>query len=158
MAKKEKLNFVPVDIEALTDHAISIVRKLSNFRNIRIVKTIPRDFPKANADAGLLEQVVLNLLLVFSDSMQAGGILSISATHSETDRKIEIQFTDKQGTIPESVVQALSERVITPESGGNARTTISLSVCKDIMALHNGLIYFHSEAGTGTSITISLPS
>ncbi len=158
MAKKEKLNFAPVDIEALTDHAVLIVRKLSNFRNIRIVKAIPADFPKARADAGLLEQVVLNLLLVFSDSMQAGGILIISAAHSETDRTIEIRFTDRQGTIPESIVQALSERAMPPEATGSARTTISLSVCKDIMALHNGQIYFNSEPGNGASITIALPS
>lgn len=158
MAKKEKLNFVLVDIEALIDHAISIVRKLSNFRNVRILRTIPKDFPKAKADPGLLEQVFLNLLLVFSDGMQTGGILNISAAYSEKDRRIEIQFADRQGTIPESVAHALSELEFTSESRGTARTTISLSVCKDIMALHSGRIYIHSEAGTAPSIMLEIPA
>lgn len=158
LARKEKPNFLPVDIGSLLDQAISIVRKLSNFRNIRIVTAMPKVFQKVSADPGLLEQVFLNLLLITSDNMQAGGVLNLSTTNREKDGKIEIRFTDKRGSISQSILQALSEQVTAADSGDIGRTSISLSVCKDIVALHKGKIYAASETGTGTSIVIELPA
>ncbi len=84
--------------------------------------------------------------------------MNVSTNNREKDGKIEIRFTDKRGSIAKSILQALSEQVTAADSGDIGRTSISLSVCKDIVALHRGKIYAASETGTGTSIVIELPA
>ncbi len=158
LARKEKPIFVPVELEGIVGHAVSILKKLSNFRNIRIVTSIPKSFPKISADPGLLQQVFLNLFLIFSDNMQAGGILNVSASHVERDGRIEIRFSTTGGGIPQSVLQALSDQGADTGSGNIERTRISLSVCRDIVALHRGRIYASSESEPEMSVIIELPA
>jgi two-component system NtrC family sensor kinase len=158
ITKRESPDFAPVDLNTSVNHAISIIRKLSNFRNIRIVTSMPKNLPKVSADAGLLEQVFLNILLISSDNMESGGILNITANYFDKDRKVEIRFVDKKGSIPQSVLQTLIETGRPWNSTITRRAAISLSVCKDIVTLHKGTIYATSETGGGTSIVIELPA
>lgn len=155
LAKKEKPYFEAVDVEETLRHAISILKKFSNFRNIQIVTAMPKSLPKVSADRDLLEQVLLNLLLISSENMPAGGILNISAAHQKEDKKMEIRFVDMGKGIPENVLQALSSQ--NESSENDERTMISFAVCRDIIALHKGKIYADTKAGVGTSITIELP-
>ena len=157
LTRKDKPEFVTLAIEATIKHAISVLEKFPGFRNIRITTSIPKDLPPVSIDPGMMEQVFLNLLMIFSENMQAGGILNISGSHMDGDNKIEIRFADIGKSIPDNLIQALAEQDSSRDAGRKGRTEISLSVCRDILALHRGKMFVSPEPGTATSIVIELP-
>ncbi len=158
LARKEKPIFVPVELDGIVNHAVSILKKLSNFRNIRIVTAIPRVFPKVSADPGLLQQVFLNLFLVFADNMRTGGILRVSASHLEQEGAVEIRLSATGGEISWHIMDALSEQGAVDDAGHIEKSRISLSVCRDIVALHRGRIYASVESEAEPSVVIELPA
>ena len=156
LARHEKPDFRMVDLSIVIRQAISIVKKFSNFRNIKIITGIPDTLPEIPADSALMEQVFLNLLLISSESMLSGGILNISTSFLEDKEEMEVIFSDTGKGIPESIL----ENVFNPVKGNNLKnfekTAISLSVCRDIIQMHGGKIDINST-GSGTSITVKLP-
>lgn len=157
LTRKDKPEFVTVALLPTVKHAISIVEKLPDFRNIRIITSMQKDIPSISVDPGMMEQVFLNLLMIFSENMPAGGMLNISSAHVEKDKKVEIRFTDTGKNIPDNLLNAILEQFEFRDSEKKGRTEISLSVCKDILALHGGRIRASSEPEGGTSIIIELP-
>ena len=156
LTRKDKPEFRTVDIVPTVRHAITVVEKLPNFRNIRITTSMQRDLPHVSIDPGMMEQVFLNLLMIFSENMPEGGILNISSLLVEKDRKIEIRFADAGKTIPDNLLQAIAEQIEYRDSEKIGRTEISLSVCKDILALHRGKIRAGAGAEAEASIIVEL--
>ncbi|MCL4539275.1 MAG: HAMP domain-containing protein [Bacteroidetes bacterium] len=158
LARKEKPRFVPVDIDTTIRHAVSVLEKLSDFRNIRVIVSVPKDLQHVSADPGMMEQVFLNLLMISSENIAAGGILNVSAVNMSKENKIEIRFAHSGRGIPDNVLHALTKQNAGPDFENIERTKISLTVCREIVALHKGRIYAGSEPGTATSIVIELPA
>jgi two-component system NtrC family sensor kinase len=157
LTRHEKPDFKMVDIGNVMNQAVSIVKKFSNFRNIKIISAIPDTLPQIPADSTLMEQVFLNLLLISSESMLTGGILNISVSFLEEDKKMEILFSDTGKGIPENVLRKIFAPEQTSELNSFEKTAISLSVCRDIIRMHRGEINI-SSTDSGTSVTIILPS
>ena len=158
LTKQEKPNFVSVDVSEIVRHAISVLEKFSNFRNIKIITGIQKSIPNVSGDAGLLEQVFLDLLLISSENMPSGGIVNISVAFAEKEKEIEIRFTDTGRAISENVLRALSGQSGNRTFENLERTGVGLAVCKDIIDLHRGTINAGSNSGAGTTITIRLPA
>ncbi len=163
LTKQEKPDFNMVEINRIINHAVSVVGKFSNFRNIQIITGISKAVPAVSADPGLLEQVFLNLLLISSESMPGGGILNISTGYEEENKEIEVTFSDTGKGIPDYVVKKIFEPDYTAELKNishsdqfREKTVISFTVCKDIIEMHKGKININSNEN-GNSITIKLP-
>jgi two-component system, NtrC family, sensor kinase len=156
LTKQEKPDFGDVSISNIIKQAISVVEKFSNFRNIQIITKISNSIPKISADASLMEQVFLNLLLISSESMQKGGIVNISTSYVDDNKEIDIVFADTGKGIPEKVVQKIFDPAQVYSLDNYEKIGISLTVCKDIIEMHNGRISINSS-GNGTSVIIKLP-
>ncbi len=163
LTKQDKPDFKLVEVSRILKHSVSVVSTFSNFRNIQIIKRMHQTIPAVSADPGLMEQVFLNLLLVSSEYMPAGGILNISVNYSDEDKEIEIIFTDTGKGIPQNVVQKIFNPEFTPPPANFSyndqlweKTAISLTVCKDIIEMHKGRININSNEN-GNSIFIKLP-
>ncbi len=151
-----KPDFKVTFIGDIINHTISIVKKFSNFQNIKIITEIPKSLPNVSVDPALIEQVFLNLLLIPSESMQAGGILDILVNHSEVNKKIEIVFSDTGKGIPENILKKIFNPINFSDLENFEKTGISLAVCKDIIEMHNGTLKINNT-GSGTVVTIELP-
>ena len=156
LTRKEKPDFNRIDISHVMTHAISVVEKFSNFQNIKIITGIPKKLPDISADPNLLEQVFLDLLLIFSELMPSGGILNISAVYKDDKKEIEIAFTNTGKAISQHIVQKVFSPVNSYNQESFAKTEISLTVCKDIIEMHKGKIIVNPN-GNGNSIVIRLP-
>ena len=64
---------------------------------------------------------------------------------------------DKGAGIPEDILGKVFEPFFTTK-GPNQGTGIGLAVCKQIMEQFGGTIGITSEAGLGTTVTLSLPA
>ncbi len=156
LSRREKPEFKISDIKEIISNAISVVKKFSSFRNIKIINSISDRLPALRLDSGLMEQVFLNLLLISSETMLTGGILNISARHFEDKKEIEIKFNDTGKGIPEIVLKKVFEQNQSYDLKDFEKTGISLAVCKDIIEMHRGRINIVS-ALNGNDVTISLP-
>ncbi len=154
ITRHEKPDFKLIDIGPVVKQAVSIVKKFSNFRNIKIILGIDETLPEIPADAALIEQMLLNFLLISSESMLTGGILDISASYKEETNEIVIDFHDTGKGIPESALRNINDEK--SDMRNFEKTGISLVVCKDIIRMHRGSLKINSVE-TGTSIIISLP-
>ena len=155
LTRHEKPDFKMIEINPVLKQAVSVVKKFSNFRNIKIITAIEETLPEIPADAALMEQVFLNLLLISSESMLTGGILDIAATFNEEKDEIEISFHDTGKGIPQETLRTITDE--TSNLKNFEKTGISLVVCQDIIRMHRGNLKIDtSESGTTMLITLPL--
>lgn len=124
------------------------------------------------ADAGQLEQVLMNLAANARDAMPNGGILEIETEaveidtdflkiyeHDEHDKPgmyALISVTDTGQGMNEKTRQRIFEPFFTTKEVGKG-TGLGLSMVYGIIKQHNGYINCYSEPGKGTTFKIYMP-
>jgi len=123
------------------------------------------------ADAGQMEQIIINLSTNARDAMPEGGVLSIS---TETTVVTDVGTTDQQGYerkpgkyavisvsdnglgMSKETVNHIFEPFYTTKEVGKG-TGLGLSIVYGVIKQHNGYINVYSEPGSGTTFKIYLP-
>ncbi len=154
LTKRDKPVFKPSNLSKIILQAISVVEKLSNFRNIKIITSVPKTLPNISADSNLMEQVFLNLLLLSSEFMEGGGIINVIV--SVLANSLEVNFNYSGSIMPSNILQNIFEPSNDVEIAEYRKIKISLGVCKDIVEMHKGNININLTE-TGTIVIIELP-
>jgi signal transduction histidine kinase len=105
------------------------------------------------ADPSLMKRVFTNLILNAVQAMPDGGKLMIKAQMDGDFISISVQDTGVG--IPKEMMPRLFQPLVTGKSKG---TGLGLAVSKRLVEAHNGSISIESEVGTGTEVTVRLPS
>jgi len=121
--------------------------------NVALTKEINNDIPMVMVDGDQIKQVFLNIILNALQAMPEGGRLDIKA--SDKGKCVEVEFVDTGSGIPDSVKKKIFDPLFTTKAKG---VGLGLSVCKTIIEHHEGEIEVKSQAGKGTTFTISLPT
>jgi CheY-like chemotaxis protein/nitrogen-specific signal transduction histidine kinase len=121
------------------------------------------------ADAGQMEQVLVNLALNASDAMPDGGILGIDTAQVSVDadsvaggsaaepgRYVRLRVSDTGMGMSADVVRHAFEPFYTTKGVG-AGTGLGLATVYGIVTEAEGTIAIKSELGVGTTFTIMLP-
>ncbi|MGD1075634.1 MAG: ATP-binding protein, partial [Thermodesulfovibrionales bacterium] len=162
-----------VNINALIENTISMVRNQAKFHNIKFNLALDDAIPSIDADQNQLQQVFLNLCINAADALNERGQLTIStrlvaaATDSATPwfkrgypeegaEQIEIEFTDTGPGVPAELLGKIFEPFFTTKPVGKG-TGLGLSVSYGIVKKHGGNIFARSEPGKGASFFIRLP-
>jgi PAS domain S-box-containing protein len=125
--------------------------------------------PIVEADAGMMEQILLNLAVNARDAMPKGGQLAIRITVNDVDEKylslhpdarkgnfICINVTDTgTGISPENLPRIFEPFFTTKEIGKG--TGLGLATVYGIVKQHQGWIELESHVGRGTTFRIFLP-
>jgi two-component system cell cycle sensor histidine kinase/response regulator CckA len=122
------------------------------------------------ADAGMIDQIVMNLVVNARDAMPDGGklVIETSATNLDEQMAEEIPYaragsfvrlcvTDNGCGIPPENLRVIFEPFFTTKEVGKG-TGIGLATVVGIVQQHDGWINVESEVGRGTSFHIYLPS
>jgi len=109
------------------------------------------------ADAGQLQQVLLNLIINAETEMRlahgGGKLLVRTGTVGST---IRISFKDDGPGITKENLEKIFNPFFTTREVGRG-TGLGLSLCHGIIAEHNGRIYAESKPGKGATFIMELP-
>jgi len=131
---------------------------MTSKRNITVEALFDEALPFVNADVGLIERVIQNLLENAIRYTPDGGKIEIRLTHS--DDSVSVQVRDNGCGIAEKELPLIFERFYRPEksrhqSSGGAG--LGLAISKRILELHGSTIQAFSRINQGTEFRFDLP-
>jgi signal transduction histidine kinase len=134
---------------------LEIIRPAATQASVELELKRPASTSIVEADRGLIEQGLLNLVNNAIQALggQGGGVVRTSV--SLVDGNCEIAVTDNGPGMQESVRDRIFEPHFTTKSTGLG---IGLAFTKRIMELHLGSIGVQSSPGHGTTMLLSFPA
>lgn len=137
------------EVPALIESMLTLVRPDAQKQGVRIVEEIAPGLPAIRADAGQVQQALLNVLLNAIQAMPEGGTLTLGAQASNGDVQIRVCDTG-EGIAPENRARIFSPFFTTKHRG----TGLGLAITRSIVEKHGGAIRVESEVGRGTTFTL----
>lgn len=155
IARKEKYDFEPVDLNETIQNALSLVQHELVGRPIRVQLSLSSDMPAARISQDQIQGVWINLILNAIDALdKPEGVITIQSQF--TGAGFIVIITDNGKGIAQDHLPRVFEPFFTTKSPGRG-TGLGLSVCMRAIRLHGGTIQVDSEAGEWTRFTITLP-
>jgi two-component system cell cycle sensor histidine kinase/response regulator CckA len=167
-SRKQRIDTKVVDLNAVVNGIRNMLRTLIREDIELSIVPIEEGLPVL-ADAGQLEQVLLNLTTNACDAMAAGGSIIITTGVAELEEGVGdadvfvepgryalLTFADTGAGIEESVRQRMFDPFFTTKEVGRG-TGLGLAICYGIIKQHGGHIECRSEPGRGTTFLIYLP-
>lgn len=156
---KLRLELTPVDLVAVTEAALEIMRPSTEAKEIELVFTQDGPIPLFPGDTERLHQVVGNLVLNAIKFTPAKGRIAVTLQNDE--QGIRLSVSDTGRGISAEALPMIFTRFNQGNVSGTQRTTglgLGLSLVRHIVELHGGTIRAESEGeGKGTTFIIDLP-
>jgi two-component system sensor histidine kinase KdpD len=116
---------------------------------------LPVELPMAAFDAGLISEVLTNLLENAVKYAPADAAIEISA-HQEGDDLV-VAVADRGPGVSAADEARIFERFYQPPAGGTHGVGLGLSICRGIVELHGGTITARNRPGGGLVVQFTLP-
>ncbi|NOS72573.1 MAG: response regulator [Verrucomicrobia bacterium] len=137
--------------------------------NVNLHLHLATGLPSIEGDAGMLEQVIVNLAVNARDAMRRGGDLILSTFTTEIDSSyllcrpqarpgtfVCLQVSDSGCGMDAATLERIFEPFFTTKEVGKG-TGLGLATAYGIVKQHRGWIEVVSQAGVGTTFKIFLP-
>ncbi|MBL8710699.1 MAG: PAS domain-containing protein, partial [Rhodospirillaceae bacterium] len=157
-----------LDITDVLAELSHLIRRLIG-ENIELAMEHGRDLSSVRADAGQLEQVIINLAVNARDAMPEGGRLLIRTRNITTTEPISrgvevmppgnyvlIEIADSGSGIPPEILDRIFEPFFSTKAVGSG-TGLGLSTVYGIVRQTGGFVFVDSNPGRGTTFRIYLP-
>ena len=145
--------FAAVSGDDLAERAIRLVQPTADKGGVRIEIRLDPSHASVLADAEMIHQALINLLMNAIRATPHGGRVDVY-TRASGDW-IEIEITDTgHGIAPEHLESVFKPFFTTRHTG----TGLGLSITREIIQRHGGTVALRSRLGEGTTVTIRLPA
>ena len=168
-SRKQTVHRTAIDLNLVATEISEMLRRIIG-DHITLTLALSQAPCPAKADAGMIEQVLLNLVVNARDAMPNGGTLTISSEQitivDAADRRhpaarpgdfVCVSVRDTGCGIPPEHLQRIFEPFFTTKEVGRG-TGLGLSMVFAIVQQHQGWIEVESLVGTGTCFRILLPA
>lgn len=146
----------PLPLQSVIDNTVGVFASTAQAKNIDIrVKDNPA--LELYADKPALHAIFRNLIANALKFTHPGGKIELSAEESVDE--VICSVKDNGMGIPANRLTDLFSLKTTIRKGtfGEKGTGLGLILCKELVDLHRGRIYAHSQEGQGTTISFAIP-
>ncbi len=167
-SRKQIINLRPVKLNEVVETSRHLLDRLVG-ENIEFKIVLSGLDPTVLADAGQIEQVLMNLATNARDVMPDGGVLFLETDmveldgsfvkehpHGKPGKYALLSMTDSGCGMDEPTRARIFEPFFTTKELGKG-TGLGLAIVYGIIKQHKGHIRVHSEPGCGTTFKIYLP-
>ncbi len=146
-----------IDIQAISAGVVDMLKVLIENKNIQMEVKIPDDFPSITADKNRLIQILFNLL---HNAVKYTNEGSITIDADIQEGMAHIHITDTGIGMNDQTLLTIFEPY---EQGDSSITAIGgglglgLSICRQLVEMHGGIIKVSSVMGEGSIFTFTLP-
>jgi K+-sensing histidine kinase KdpD len=141
------------NVRRALDSTLAVLRDSLARQGIKLDIQLVDVVPHIQVGQGDLEQLFLNLMTNARDAMSTGGVLSIKVRN--LGESLELAIRDTGCGITPELISRIQEPFFTTKQNGNG---LGLSICRSIIRNVGGRMEIESRVGTGTQITVSLPT
>lgn len=147
----------PVEVSALAENALGLVRAEAEQSGIQLRSRIPSGLPPVLIDRVHVEQVILNLVRNAMDAMllseTSAGTITLEAREADGQR-LEIMVTDTGPGLAEEVTSRLFHPFVTTKPDGMG---LGLSISHSMIEAHGGRLRLVRSSAAGASFAFDLP-
>ena len=167
-SRKQMMEIRVLDINAVVNDMNQLLRRALG-EDIELLLELNEDAGSVKADAGLLQQVVMNLAINARDAMPRGGRLTILTSQAVLDERfcrsridvkpgdyILLSVKDNGTGMPPEVLQHVFEPFFTTKPKGKG-TGLGLATVYGIVRQCNGHVEIETAVNEGTEIKVWLP-
>lgn len=152
-AREKKPSYAQFDMAALLQETLELLKHQIQAANLELRSRIQTPL-EMTGDAGLLQQVLVNIILNAVQASPEGSQLVIAARADGGN--VEIRVTDKgQGIAADNFSKIFDPFFTTKEEGQG--TGLGLSVSYGIVERHNGKLSIRNHEHGGVEVSILLP-
>ncbi|MBI5118816.1 PAS domain S-box protein [Candidatus Poribacteria bacterium] len=168
-ARGGKYHSRPVDLNAIVAETLGIIGRTFD-KSIEIETQLCSPLPTVEADAGQIQQLLMNLCVNARDAMSCGGKLFIETNvemltedyvktrmDAKTGPYVTVSITDTGVGIRKEHMKRIFEPFFTTKEKGKG-TGLGLSMVYGVVKNHGGFVRVYSEPGIGTTFKVYLPA
>ena len=168
-SRKQQVEFVLLDINKTVERLLKMLKRIIG-EDIVIKTELDPDLYSVRADAGNIEQVIMNLIVNARDAMPKGGVITIKSENVILDKKqskytpkvkageyVCLSISDTGVGMDKNTINHIFEPFFTTKSREKG-TGLGLSVVYGIIKQHEGWINVYSEPNQGTIFKVYLPA
>jgi signal transduction histidine kinase len=144
----------PTQLPTLLEEAIELVRGTDPAPRATVTCAVDPSLGAVVTDAGLLRQIVVNLISNALDAVDRTGTVAITASAEDTDVLITVSDTG-HGIAPDDL-RRIFEPFYTTKGRGKG-TGLGLAICRQLTAALGGSISVESQPGQGSTFYVRLP-
>jgi signal transduction histidine kinase len=158
-----------LDLSVIVAGMQTMLRRLIN-EDVELKSLASPPLPRIMADAGQLEQVVMNLALNARDAMPSGGTLTIETAlvelgegrdpqllEAKPGQYVMLAVTDTGGGMDQATQSRIFEPFFSTKGAGKG-TGLGLATVFGIVTQSDGMLEVHSEPGMGTTFRVYFPT
>jgi two-component system phosphate regulon sensor histidine kinase PhoR len=158
-SKEYKLDKKEIELDALVERCLSLLRDKAKQGRIRTDLEVPDDLPLVFGDARALEQILVNLIENSIKYCPPGSRVVVRAA-KENDRLVRCTVQDSGPGIPAADLPRLFERFYRVDAGRSrdmGGTGLGLSIVKHLVEAMGGSVGVESRIGFGSSFWFTVP-
>ncbi|UCD74236.1 MAG: FHA domain-containing protein, partial [Phycisphaerales bacterium] len=156
-SKQRALDIELNSLHALIGEVAELLQGQCDRKRVGLILDLADDVPPVPFDANALHQALMNLLANALEAVSPKvGVITIRTRYDAERHFTQIEVSDNGPGIPPQVEEQVFQAFRTTK--GQRGTGLGLAVTKKIVEEHGGRIALSSQAGEGTTITITLPT
>ncbi len=146
-----------LSVNEIVDESLVFCEHVIQEARVRVVRDYGQNLPKVYAVRDQLHQVFVNLITNACNATNGKGDQITAQTRYLGDGSIAISIQDNGVGISDNDLKRVFEPFFTTKRRGKG-TGLGLSIVRNIIEQHDGHIEVQSVLGSGTTITVTLPS
>jgi two-component system cell cycle sensor histidine kinase/response regulator CckA len=167
-SRKKSPRPVALDLSVVVTNVARMLRRIVG-EGVNLETACATALPSVRGDAGMVEQVLMNLAVNARDAMPRGGRLVLRTEALTLDeaaaaaipgaragRFVVVEVRDSGEGIPDDVLPHIFEPFFTTKDPGRG-TGLGLATVRAIVEQHHGWIELTTRAGEGTTFRVAFP-